>query len=127
MNVPVRVQVVAFMFLALLLAACSGQSDAPMQQVQGGDPARGQGAILGYGCETCHEIPGISGADATVGPPLTRFALRHFIAGELANTPDNLVRWIMTPQSVEPGTAMPNLDVNEATARDIAAYLYTLK
>jgi cytochrome c1 len=33
----------------------------------------------------------------------------------------------MNPQSVEPGTAMPNLNVNEAAARDMAAYLYTLR
>jgi cytochrome c1 len=31
------------------------------------------------------------------------------------------------PQAIEPGTAMPNLDVREQDARDIAAYLYTLR
>jgi len=31
------------------------------------------------------------------------------------------------PQSIEPGTAMPALGVSEARARDIAAYLYTLR
>src|SRR5512142_810728 len=110
--------------IVLALAACGGQITVPEQQVAGGDPSRGQGALLGYGCETCHEIPGVSGADATVGPPLTRFALRHYIAGELTNTPENLIQWIMNPQSVEPGTAMPNLNVSESAARDIAAYLY---
>lgn len=120
-------KIVALMLIALALAACSGQSNVPTQQVPGGDPTRGQGALLGYGCETCHQIPGVSGTDASVGPPLTRFAARHYIAGELPNTSENLVRWIMDPQSVEPGTAMPNMKVSESAARDIAAFLYTLK
>jgi cytochrome c len=31
------------------------------------------------------------------------------------------------PQSIEPGTGMPNLGVSDGQARDIAAYLYTLR
>jgi cytochrome c1 len=38
-----------------------------------------------------------------------------------------LIRWIETPQAIEPGTAMPNLGVTEQRARDMAAYLYTLR
>ncbi len=113
--------------LILLVSACGTENDTPVVTVPGGDPTRGQGALLGYGCEACHMIPGITGTTATVGPPLGQFAERHFVAGELPNTPDNLVRWIMDPQSVDPGTAMPNLGVNQAAARDIASYLYTLR
>jgi hypothetical protein len=61
-----------------------------------------------------------------VGPPLTSFANRSYIAGQLVNSPDNLIRWIMDPQGVEPGTAMPDLGVIPEVARDMAAYLYTL-
>jgi cytochrome c len=32
----------------------------------------------------------------------------------------------MDPKEVEPGTAMPDLGIGEAEARDIAAYLFTL-
>jgi cytochrome c1 len=49
------------------------------------------------------------------------------IAGELPNSPENLVRWIKSPQSVEPGTAMPTLGLTDQQARDAAAYLYTLQ
>jgi cytochrome c len=84
-------------------------------------------AIEQYGCGSCHVIPGVRGADGTVGPPLTDFSHRGYIAGELPNNGDNLIRWIMDPQEVEPGTAMPDLDIGEATARDIAAYLFTLR
>jgi cytochrome c1 len=49
------------------------------------------------------------------------------VAGEVPNTPRFMVRWIENPQAIEPGTAMPNLGVSDAQARDIAAYLYTLR
>ena len=48
-------------------------------------------------------------------------------ASSIPTTPDNLIRWIRDPQGVEPGTVMPNMGVAEADARDIAAYLYTLR
>ncbi len=73
---------------------------------------------MNFGCGSCHTIPGVRGADAMVGPPLN---------GRLPNTPENLVHWIVTPQTVEPGTAMPNLGVSEREARDMAAYLYKLR
>jgi cytochrome c2 len=87
---------------------------------------RGEKALGAYGCIHCHTIPGVHGADATVGPPLDRWADRGYVGGTLPNTPRNLVRWITAPQSVVPGNAMPDLGVPEPAARDIAAYLYSL-
>ena len=49
------------------------------------------------------------------------------VAGLLPNTPDNLVTWLKTPQRVVPGNAMPNMELNEHDAHDVAAYLYTLR
>jgi cytochrome c len=113
---------------ALVAAACgSTPTRTPPPQVPDGDPRRGAEAIERFGCGSCHVIPGIREADGTVGPPLTDFARRGFIAGQLPNNGENLVRWIMDPQAVEPGTAMPDLRVSEADARDIAAYLFTLR
>ena len=43
------------------------------------------------------------------------------------NDPHHLVRWVMTPQEMKPGTAMPDLGLSEQQARDVAAYLYTLQ
>ena len=93
----------------------------------GGESQRGKGAIERYGCGACHLVPGVSGARGKVGPSLAGIARRASLAGELANTPDNLLRWIENPQAVKPGTMMPNLGVSEPDARDIAAYLYTLR
>ncbi len=92
----------------------------------GGNAQRGPKLIVAYGCSGCHTVPGVRGATGNVGPPLTRFGSRTYIAGMLRNSPSNLVRWIRDPQGVVPGNAMPNMGVGEAEARDIAAYLYTL-
>jgi cytochrome c2 len=91
----------------------------------GGNPSRGADVIATKKCGSCHVIPGINGAAGMVGPPLNAFARRTYIGGEVANTPDNLVHWVMNPQSIEPNTAMPNLGLNEQQARDVAAFLYT--
>jgi cytochrome c len=118
---------VAAIAAAVVAGACASTPtrESP-PQVPGGDPLRGSVAIERFGCGSCHVIPGIRGADGTVGPPLTDFAHRGYIAGELPNNGDNLIRWIMDPRGVEPGTAMPDLGIGEADARDIAAYLFTL-
>lgn len=113
---------------ALLAAGCRGGRYAPSEQVvPGGSPERGAQVIARYDCGSCHFIPGIAGARGMVGPPLLWFARRTFIAGELPNTPANLIRWVRDPPSVEPGTAMPVLGLDEQQARDVAAYLYTLR
>ena len=91
------------------------------------DAERGKRAINQYACVTCHEIPGIVGANAPVGPPLKKIGTRGFIAGMLPNTSENMVRWLRHPQAVNPRSAMPDLGVTDADARDIAAYLSTLR
>jgi cytochrome c2 len=90
----------------------------------GGDPARAPMLFRRYGCVGCHEIPGIPGADGKVGASLAALRERVYVAGVAANTPDNLVRWIVDPQAFSPRTAMPATGISEAEARDLAAYLY---
>mgnify|MGYP001544976079 CR=1 FL=1 len=80
-----------------------------------------------YGCGSCHTIPGVRNARGLVGPPLLWWSRRTFIAGEVPNTPENLVHWIRSPRSVEAHTAMPTLGLSDQQARDVAAYLYTLR
>jgi cytochrome c1 len=92
----------------------------------GGNAATGKALIQGYGCGSCHVIPGIHTARGMVGPPLLYYSRRTIIAGELPNTPANLARWIMNPPAIESGTAMPNLGVSQSQAKDMVAYLYTL-
>jgi cytochrome c len=116
---------------ALVMTMLAGCREAAGREtryaVAGGDADRGKTAIQMYGCGSCHSIPGIRDANGMVGPPLTMWSRRTYIAGEVPNTPDFLIRWIEMPQAIEPGTAMPNLGVTEGKARDIAAYLYTIR
>jgi cytochrome c len=118
----------ALLFIALAALACHREDDKrTARQLTQGEPARGRVAIQKYGCGACHEVPAVDGANGLVGPSLKNIGSRTYLAGQLPNTPDNMVRWIREPQNVESGTAMPNLNVAEGDARDIAAYLYTLR
>jgi cytochrome c len=115
----------AAVVLVTIVTGCSSPS-APPRGITAGDIDRGRTAIEARGCVACHVVPGIRRAESSrVGPPLTRYADRSFVAGVLTNNEDNLVRWIMDPKVVDPQTAMPDLDVSEAEARDIVAYLYS--
>ena len=107
-------------------AALKGEVIPRQEKATTPDAKRGATALLQYACTSCHRIPGIVGADTHVGPPLKGIASRKYLAGRLPNTPENLVRWIRDPKSVNPATLMPNVEVTEAHARDIAAYLATL-
>ncbi|HWV63153.1 MAG TPA: cytochrome c [Oxalicibacterium sp.] len=116
---------IALVFAVMLILA--GCDERVSRTSLHGDPAKGRIALTQYGCQACHVIPGITGSDVHVGPPLEGLASRDMIAGSLPNTPHNLMRWIRDPQAVDPQTAMPDVGVSEAHARDIAAYLETLK
>lgn len=93
----------------------------------GGNARMGRTEIRKYGCNACHEISGVPGARGLIGPRLDGVSQRYYIAGELPNTPDNLMLWIQHPRQVESHTAMPEMGVTEQDSRDIAAYLYTLR
>ncbi len=109
---------VALVFLLIVVSGCAEKS-----------PGVENGRLLlrQFGCGSCHEIPGVAAADGKVGPPLTAIASRAYLGGTLPNTPENMARFIRRPQEVDPRTAMPDLGVTEAHARDMVAYLYTLK
>jgi len=93
--------------------------------VTGGDPMRGEAMFIQYGCGSCHALRNVRTATGAVGPPLDGIATRVIVAGHLANTPQNMQRWIRDPQQVSPGTAMPDLNVGGQDAQDITAFLYT--
>ncbi|MBW8899679.1 MAG: c-type cytochrome [Massilia sp.] len=109
---------------AAALAACSKAPPAT-EPITGGDPRAGRAQLARYGCASCHQIKGIAHADSQVGPPLDEIRSRGYIAGVLPHTADNLIKWIQHPRQVVPNTAMPELGVTAAEARDMAAYLYS--
>ena len=60
-------------------------------------------------------------------PPLTAVGRRTYLAGRIENTPENMMQFIRFPKSVDEKTAMPETGVTERDARDMTAYLYTLR
>jgi putative membrane protein len=111
---------------SLILNGCDHFAEPAAWQMRDADAARGLHLMQGYGCGSCHTIPGVPKADGGVGPPLTGVGRRTYIAGVLLNTPDNMVRWLRNPQTIVPGNAMPDMDIAPQDARDLAAYLYSL-
>jgi cytochrome c2 len=71
-------------------------------------------------------VPGVDATPAYVGPPLDHWGERSYIAGALTNNEEHLLRWITSPQEVEPGPAMPDVGVREQDATNSAAYLLSL-
>lgn len=82
--------------------------------------------IIAAQCAACHTVPGVAGAVGTVGPSLKGIARQQIIAGKLPNSRANMMRWLMHPQQVAPGNAMPEMGLTPDQARKVAAYLFTL-
>jgi cytochrome c2 len=117
----------ALLALCAFTVSCYRGFEREAAAMTGGSVVRGRAAIGRYGCAACHRIPGVGGPQGLVGPQLGGVAVRAYVGGSLTNAPENMIHWIQNPQSVDPKTAMPNLGVTDADARDIAAYLYTLR
>ena len=86
---------------------------------------RGRTLVAWYGCISCHEVPAMP-VVGLVGPPLRGVARRSYLAGRLPNTPESMIRWIRNPVQVDSDTVMPEMNIGDQDARDIAAFLYTL-
>lgn len=118
----------AWIVFCIALGGCdAGKVPRGVSMSTMGNPQHGRELIAYYGCGACHMIPGVHAARGKVGPPLSYFSERTMIAGELPNRPENLEKWIQHPKQVEPNTAMPDLGVKPDEAKDMAAYLYTLR
>jgi cytochrome c len=123
-----RAAAVCAIAVGLAAPACRGSRALPAYEVTaGGNAARGRAIVSARHCGVCHEIPRVTGANGVIGPPLATLWRRSFIAGTLANTPDNLIRWVRDPHGVDPTTAMPTLALDEGQARDVATFLYSLQ
>jgi cytochrome c len=58
---------------------------------------------------------------------LAGVAERLYLGGAVANTPGNLIGWIVNPKQFDPKTAMPVTGIGQIEARHVAAYLYALR
>ncbi len=71
-----------------------------------------------YGCQACH-IADYKNDKGYVGPALAGVGNRL--------TPVWMYKWLKDPNALRPGTLMPNLNLKDDEARDLAAFLMTLK
>jgi cytochrome c1 len=69
-----------------------------------------------YGCQSCHIVGGSGGY---VGPPLDKTGDRL--------QPGWIYRWLLNPQKYKPETLEPRSGMSEAEAKDVTAYLISLK
>lgn len=121
-----RVSLLALALFTPGLPGCD-RDRAPEAAQALGDAERGRREIARLQCGACHQIPGVRAARGSVGPTLDGFASRLYVAGKWPNQSPMLVSWLLDPPALAPKTAMPALVRDESTARDIAAYLYTLE
>jgi mono/diheme cytochrome c family protein len=90
-----------------------------------GNAASGKKIVDQVGCKGCHVVGDDlrmrqdRGTSYDIAPELTR-------VGSKAN-PDWIFEWIKNPRGVNPDARMPNLRLTDQEARDVTAYLLTLK
>ncbi len=93
-----------------------------------GNATRGKELIAQYGCNVCHAIPGLDGAQGALGPSLAGIATRPTLSvGTVKNTPENLTQYIQNPASLNPQSSMPPMGLAPGDAQDIVAFLMTLR
>jgi len=89
--------------------------------------SEGQRIFETTACINCHTVSGTV-ANGRFGPDLTHLMSRDTIAaGAAANTPENLQRWILNPNTMKPGSLMPAMELNEQELDALTAYLETLR
>jgi mono/diheme cytochrome c family protein len=107
----------AALALAGLLASSLGTGCARLDaQDREALVARGRQLFADKGCYGCHTV-GVAGTP--IGPDLRGAAARY---GE-----STLARWLRDPAAQEPTRHMPKLEMSEAEANALAAYLGTLR
>ena len=125
--------VVCRLLVAVVVAVVAGTVEISLAEPSSAAPEtemrlqRGQRLLTQYQCGSCHAIPGIAAARGMQGPTLEAFGRRSYIAGRIPNRAENLARWIVQPSALVPDTTMPAMGASPEQARDMAAYLGSLK
>ncbi|MER3523155.1 MAG: hypothetical protein C4326_03600 [Ignavibacteria bacterium] len=98
---------------------------APQGAYAGGSAQRGKELFETIGCQACHvagamtKVRETRGTSYDIAPELTR-------VGSKVN-PDWLYDWVRNPRHFNPTTKMPNLRLTDNEAKDIVAFLMTMK
>lgn len=113
--------------LLIAVLICLTQTGCSAADARTDEVERGRRLLAQYQCGSCHSIPGVDSARGSVAQPLAQWRRRSYIAGRIPNHRGPLAQWIVSPQSLVPGTAMPSMGVSQADAVAMAAYLFTLE
>ena len=107
---------IASVTLGWLLASSLGAGCTRLE-AQGREALVAQGRQLfsDKGCYSCHTV-GVAGTP--IGPDLRTVGARY--------SESTLARWLRDPSTQEPTRHMPNLQLTEAEASALAAYLVSL-
>jgi nitric oxide reductase subunit C len=89
---------------------------APAQVAANKTPGLPTPEYFGTVCSACHQVGGQGGL---VGPALDGVGTRM--------TASELDLWLADPTSVKPGTAMPNLNLSDATRSELVRWLTSLQ
>ena len=141
MNPARRARGLSLLIAFTLLAGCQSSpatgaptaSKAPPAGPESADAAgaaEGKKLFVVKGCVACHRAPGVPEAQGTIGPNLRGIGDRSKVtrfAGSIDNTHENMVRWLLNPPAMKPGTAMPNAGLTQEEAETLTAFLETLK
>jgi cytochrome c oxidase subunit II len=84
---------------------------------------RGETVFRNEACGNCHRVAG-RGFEGRVAPDLTHLATRSTLgAGVTGATPDDLRSWLHDPQTIKPGSRMPDFKLTDAEVSDLVAFL----
>ncbi|MCV3739271.1 cytochrome c oxidase subunit II [Rhizobium sp. TRM96647] len=102
-----------YMAFSVVVMEREAYDDWRRKQASGNQPegSEGEGLFTHHGCAACHSVRGTTPV-AGLGPDLTHFAERETVgAGTLANTRENIERFIRDPSAIKPGAQMPAFDM----------------
>lgn len=91
----------------------------------GGNAQRGKALFESVGCQACHvagemtKVRETRGTSYDIAPELTR-------VGSKVN-PDWIYDWVRNPRHYNPTTKMPSLRITDGEAKDLVAFLMTMK
>ena len=92
---------------------------------------KGQEVFNEKGCISCHAVTAANTApaEARIGPNLTDFGERAFVAGILENNREEIKRWLRNPEKVKPANKMTGTyePLTEEELEALAEYLMSLK
>jgi cytochrome c oxidase subunit 2 len=110
-------------------AAWAGQAVERLNRLDAPETRAGRELFRTLACAGCHTIDGLTAGRFPGAPNLTHVASQASIVGGLLSpvNQENLSRWIKNPPAVKPGTAMPNLNLDDETVNNIVQFLLTLE